>query len=96
MNYTKNSELEEAKIRLTNALADKNELKNAILRGEYISRKEVNREYAKVVGNVKSRLLALPVKLAVVLEGLSKAEISAEIEKYIHEVLTEIAEKSLF
>ena len=95
MNITKSRELELAKIRLTNALADKNELKNAITRREYISRTEINREYAKVAGNIKSKLLALPAKLAPVLNGLSPSEIASVLEENIYEVLNELAEKSL-
>ena len=93
MNNTKNPDLIASKIRLANAQAEKYELKNAITKGEYISRKEINREYAKMAGNIKSKLLALPAKLAVSLEGLSAVEIADVLEKSINEVLIEIAEQ---
>ena len=96
MNFTKNSELEQAKIRLTNALAEKNELKNAILKGEYVKISDVEREYAKVAGRIRQKLLGMSVKTAPKLEGKTAAEAAEIIEENVCEILKELAEGKIF
>lgn len=90
-----NSELETARTRLANAQAEKYELKNAVLRGEYVKRSEINMAFAKVAVNIKTKLLALPPSLAVRLSKETPAVIEKILTEKIYEVLNELAEGKL-
>ena len=86
------SELESARTRLANAQAEKYELKNAILRQEYVKKSDVEKSFAKVVMNIKTKLLALPSALAVQLAEKAPGEIEIILCEKIYEVLREFSE----
>lgn len=58
-----------------------------------ISREEVQKQCAENVGRVKSRILALPSRLAGMLshKDMSASEIEAMLKRIVNEVLIEIA-----
>ena len=89
-----NSELEIAKTRLANAQAEKYELKNAVLRGEYVKRSDINRAYAEIITNVKNKLLALPAMLAPKLIGDNERVIASKIEMHIRQILEEFGNEN--
>ncbi len=86
-------ELTRTKIRVNNANAEKNELKNAQTKGELIPREVVNAKWAEDVSNVKAKLLAIPSKLAPRLAGLEAREVSSILTEAIYEALNELAEE---
>lgn len=86
-------ELTRTKIRVNIANAEKNELKNAVTKGELIPRDVVNTKWAEDVSNVKAKLLALPSKLAPRLAGLSAREVNEILTEGIYEALNELAEE---
>lgn len=91
----RSSELEEARTRLANAQAEKYELRNAQTKKEIIPVKEANARYAKIVMNIKTKLLALPVKLTPKVYGLEPVEIEKVLTESIYEVLKEFADERL-
>lgn len=86
------TELEEARTRLANAQAEKYELKNMQLKRETVTIAEVNKSYAKIVENIKQKLLALPTKLALRLENKHAKVCKVVLEEAINDALKEIAE----
>ena len=94
MNQTTNEDLIAAKTRLTNAQADMKELQLSILHGEYVKREEVSHQWNDQAGRVRTKLLALPVRLAGILAR--KEYLPSEIESLsqgaVNEVLQELAE----
>lgn len=91
----KNTDLEEARTRLANAQAEKYELRNAQTKKEIIPVKEVNARYAKIVMNIKTKLLALPVKLTPKVYRQEPAETERILTESIYEVLKEFADERL-
>ena len=88
------NELTRTKIRVNNANAEKNELKNAQTRGELITMEAVNAKWAEDVSNVKAKLLAIPSKLTPILAQASNPhEVNKILTDAIYEALNELAEE---
>ena len=83
--------LEAARTRLTTAQAELAELDLAEQRGEMHRATAVMRVWADNVMNAKTRLLAIPTKIAPELVGKSVHEIQAALKKEIYEALYELA-----
>ena len=83
--------LEAEQTRLTKAKADKAEIELAELKGEMHSYTDVESAWTEDVMNAKTRLLAIPTKLAPELVGKSVQEIQAALKKEIYEALYELA-----
>ena len=84
--------LEAEQTRLTKAKADLAELTLAEQRGEVHRATAVMRVWADNVMNAKTRLLAVPTKIAPELLGKDVKEIQAKLKAEIHEALNELAE----
>lgn len=84
--------LNAAKTRLTRAQAEKAELELAEEKDELHRATAVMSVWAENVINAKTKLLAIPSKMAPQLVGLSAAEVEAALKKEISEVLHELAE----
>jgi multidrug resistance efflux pump len=82
----------EALARKTQAQAQREELKLAIAQGEVVRISDVRQAQEKINGIIRSRLLAMPGKLAPILLGLGSASaIKAKLETEVYEVLSELA-----
>lgn len=84
--------LNAAKTRLTKAQAEKAELELAEEKEELHRATAVMSVWAENITNAKTKLLAVPSKMAPQLVGLSTAEIETALRKEISEVLHELAE----
>lgn len=93
MNVTQDPDLIAAKTRLTSIKADQAELKLKIMQGEYVSVKEVEARQADEVSRVRTKLLALPAKLARQMEYLSMSAQSIE-QLLMHEITEALNELS--
>ena len=93
MNTTKDSGLIEAKTRLTNIKADTAALKLELLRHESVGLSEVNKQWGEQAGRVRTKLLALPVRIAGLLGGKEYApqEIESLVSGIVNEALSELA-----
>lgn len=87
---TTNSNLEVEKIRLTREQADAVELKNAILREEYVSAAEVKNTWAAVLRDVRASALAIPGRVQTRLPHLTVHDVKI-IDNEIRLALTEVA-----
>jgi phage terminase Nu1 subunit (DNA packaging protein) len=84
--------LYEEKTRLTKAQADKVELENAVTEGELMLAAEVGKTWGNVITACKSRLLAIPIKLAHEVSVLDDPiQIQEIIESEIYEALIELS-----
>jgi phage terminase Nu1 subunit (DNA packaging protein) len=80
------------RLRLLKAQSEKCERENAIERREYLRADAVMTVWTKCLTNCRSRLLALPTKLAVVLVNRSEPSYIAEqIKQEVYMALTELA-----
>lgn len=52
----------------------------------------IEKEWAKILLTVRSKLLAIPSRMAVVLDGQSKIEIEKRLREVIEEALTELSQ----
>lgn len=86
-----NAKLNAEKVRLTAAQADERELKLAAARRELLPAKEVQREWAEILGTIRAGLLAVPSRVGVRLGHLTAHDLS-EIDAEIRDVLAELAE----
>jgi phage terminase Nu1 subunit (DNA packaging protein) len=84
-------ELEAARIRKENALADRYELDVAVRRGELLERVDVERMNVQKVAALRNALLSLPASLSPSLEGCSGAEIQDELERAVLGLLEQFA-----
>lgn len=77
--------------RLTKEQADKEEMENARRRGELLPRSGVVSALAIGATACRTRLLAIPTKLApAIIPGMTMAEIAGIAEQMIHEALIEL------
>ncbi len=85
--------LAQATTRKIIAEADLKELERAHQRGEVVAVADVERSIAEVAGNVKSKLLAIPTKLASILAAQKgdKARIKAVLDSEMRQVCNELA-----
>jgi phage terminase Nu1 subunit (DNA packaging protein) len=84
--------LTEAQARKYDLEAQRAAIKLARERGEVVSIADVEKALSQCFGNVRSRLLSIPGKLAPRIAGCrSKPQIKALIENEIHEALSELA-----
>ena len=88
---TDTNSLTAAKIRLTTAQAEKEELELEKRRGELVSAEAVKKVWAQDALNCKAKLLAIPIKIAPELVGLSPTAIQAKLKAVIYEALRELA-----
>ena len=80
------------KTRLLAAQADKQEMENAVRRGELLPADQVSHGIVAVVSNLKARIRAIPVKVAPLAATMSRAaEVADIIAEEIDQALTEIA-----
>lgn len=84
--------LEAEQTRLTKAKADLAELDLAEQRGEVHRAAAVMRVWADNVMNAKTRMLAIPTKIAPELAGKDAKEIQSKLKTEISEALNELAE----
>ena len=93
MNVTQDPDLVAAKTRLTSIKADQAEIKLKVMQGEYVSVKEVEARQAEEVSRVRTKLLAIPAKLARRLSGqvLSVQEVDAILTEAVNEALNELS-----
>lgn len=93
MNITQNIELIEAKTRLTNAKAEQAEIKLKVMKGEFVPLKDVEAKQAEEVSRVRTKLLAIPAKLARRLSGqvFGVYEVDAILSDAIIEALNELS-----
>jgi len=82
----------EALARRTAAQAALAEIDLGVTRGELVNRAEFERESQAFDMALRSRLLALPTKLAVHLANQPPAKVCALLEREVHELLAEFAE----
>jgi phage terminase Nu1 subunit (DNA packaging protein) len=79
--------------RLARAQADREEMKNAQLRGELLARSDVDAAVVGAFSRVRQRLLAIPSKLAPILATkMEPAECEAEVRRAVHDALQELSE----
>jgi phage terminase Nu1 subunit (DNA packaging protein) len=84
--------LTEAQARKYDLEAQRAAIKLARERGEVVSIADVEKALSQCFGNVRSRLLSIPGKLAPRIAGCrSKPQVKALIENEIHEALSELA-----
>ena len=83
---------ERAKNKKLIAEAERAELELAIKKGEYVEVGEVKEAWVTMVSRFKSKMLALPTKLAASCYGKSKPQIQAEAKAGIREALEELAD----
>ncbi len=89
------NELTRTKIRVNNANAEKNELRNAQTRGELITHEAVQAKWIEDVTNVKAKMLAIPTKAAPILSSrkYESYEVKRILTEAIYEALNELAEE---
>lgn len=92
MNRLSNEALIAAQTRLIELRGDMQLMKNEILEGKLMQVEEYEKAKGKLITNVKSRLLALPVKAAPQCAGLDAREIEGILAGMVKEVLRELAE----
>ena len=78
--------------RLTKAQADDREMKNELARGDQITVAEFHMMVTAAFARVRSKLLALPSKLApLVVSVKTPAEVQAMLKDAVHDALNELA-----
>jgi phage terminase Nu1 subunit (DNA packaging protein) len=85
-----------ARARKESALADLRELQRDKLRGELIEVREVELLWSRILSNCRSRILAIPSRLAQVLpvDEAARREAAACAMELIREALTELADET--
>jgi phage terminase Nu1 subunit (DNA packaging protein) len=87
------TELNEAKVRLTNLQSDKLELELEVRRGNLLESFEVVETWSKYIYACKSRLTGIPAKLAYELSGIEDPmAIKQVLERGVDEVLRELSD----
>jgi terminase small subunit / prophage DNA-packing protein len=82
--------LSEERSRLSKEQADGQALKNSILRKEYVSSIEVEREWSEVLRRVRSKVMAVPSRVRQVLAHLTVTDVDL-IDRELRNSLEEIA-----
>jgi hypothetical protein len=83
--------LEEEKIKLTSAQAEKVGLEVDVLKGVLVPADEIEEHLNRVFGSFKARLLSIPTKAAPSIIGVMEViEIEEIIKDYMHEALSEL------
>jgi len=83
--------LEEEKIKLTSAQAEKVELEVEVLKGVLVPADEIEEHLNTIFGAFKARLLSIPTKAAPSVIGIINVlEIEEAIKEYIYEALEEL------
>lgn len=85
------TDIEAAKLRKENALADKHEIDNAQKRGELIRVDDVKAFIAQRVTGTKNRLIGLGAAITPHLEGRDASERQSIIDSRIEEILNELS-----
>ena len=85
-------ELNQERARYTRLKADKEELKLAVMRGEYVSVTEVKKQWGDMAGNVRKKMLALEGRLPAQLENMKAGNIAEILHREIYEALNELAD----
>lgn len=89
---TEKDPLYQEKVRETKARADKLEIENQVTAGELTLVDQVQKTWSNYIMNSRSRLLAIPSKLALELSGMNDPnQIQDRIEKEVHEALKELS-----
>lgn len=87
-----NKGLTAARTRLANAEAELRELELAAEKGEMFRASDVSKAWTENVINTKTRLLAIPAKIAHELVGKDLQAVSAILKREIYEALKELAD----
>jgi len=83
---------EQARTRKMNAEAEIKEIQLAKERGDAVSINDVKKEWEKLIGSLRSKLLGIPVKVAPQVEGCEDMqEVESIITGYIRDALDEIS-----
>lgn len=91
------TEMRRERIRLWRARADRETLELGRLRGTLLDREVVGDTWGKLVVNFRSRILAVPSRLALTLAGVSDpAAVHGRLEKELHAALAELSEDGSF
>ena len=79
---------------MTNAKAEQAEIKLKVMQGEFVPLREVEARQAEEISRVRTKMLALPTKLARRLSGqvYSIQEVSEVLTKAVNEALTELSQ----
>lgn len=86
-------EAEDWRQRLLQAQAERVELNNAILRGDYIRKADMKRWVAEIVLAAKNTLLKIPDMAAQTCAGRDAAEISGILKEMVFDALTQLHRK---
>lgn len=82
--------------RLARAQADREEMRNAQLRGELLARSDVDAAVIGAFSRVRQRLLAIPTKVAPLVATMSEpAECEREVRRAVNEALQELADTNV-
>lgn len=84
-------DLRTERARLANAQSEQKELEVAALRSDLVRVSVIEREVAVIVASLKQNVMAMPTRLAAMLEGMTTDERKASIERSCREVLEEFA-----
>ena len=89
--FSESKGLTAAKIRQANADAELKEIAIAEHKGELVPVPVVMKIYADNISNIRSKLLAIPVKIAPELVGKDLVSMQAKLKHEIYEILKELA-----
>lgn len=84
-------DLNAEKAKLTRAQTENFELKNAVLRGDVLARRDVKDHWSNLVLSCKEKLRALPAHARARIPGLKKKSVLA-LSELVDEALTELAD----
>ena len=88
-----NEEFEEARTRKTSYEADLKHMELKKAAGELIEIEEIKDAWTEVLSNLRSKLLAIPVKLAPIVQNETNIRsIEKLIESHIHEAMHELSQ----
>jgi phage terminase Nu1 subunit (DNA packaging protein) len=85
-------DLDAARLRKENALAEKYELQVERERGELLVAERVERDWLQSAQVIRNKLIGLPASVAPQLEGMTAAEMQTLLETRVNEILNELAD----
>ena len=85
-------DLDAARLRKENALAEKYELQVERERGELLVAEKVERDWLQSAQVIRNRLVGLPASVAPQLEGMTAADMQTLLETRVNEILNELAD----
>ena len=85
-------DLDQERARLAAAQADKVEMENAVRRGELIYAQHVRDTWGVIFANIKAGMLALPARVAPLVEERVRGRVFELIDARVRELLEELAD----